>query len=77
MIAHSCKISDPLNADAAYIRALCVCNKDLEQGLKSLKAVVISDPDHKKAKSMLKRFKIFKEKENSGNEIKITQFDLI
>lgn len=69
LIAQSCKIADPSNADAAYIRALCVCYKDLEQGIQSLKEVLISDPDHKKAKSMLKRFQTFKENEKSGNKI--------
>lgn len=67
-IAQACKIADPLNADAAYILALCVCKRNLEQGMTSLKAVLTFDPDHEKARLMLKRFKKFKETETSGNK---------
>lgn len=55
-----------LNADAVYVRALCVYSTDLERGLEYLKRAITLDPDHSKTKALLLKLKIFKEKEEAG-----------
>ncbi|XP_055301013.1 uncharacterized protein LOC129567771 [Sitodiplosis mosellana] len=68
-IAIVCQMSDPKNADVVYIRALCWYHKNWQEGIKHLKNVILLDPDHKKAKSLLRNVKNFGEKEKLANEI--------
>lgn len=65
-IATSCIQSDPSNADAIYVRALCLNKEDYERGIELMKRTVELDPDHEKAKTMLRKMKTFKQKEEIG-----------
>lgn len=58
---------DPSNADVVYIRALCWYHKNWQEGVKYLKNVFILDPDHKKAKELLRNVKVFEEQQKFGN----------
>lgn len=62
-------LSDPLNVDATYIHALCMYEIDWKKAIKHLKDVLIMEPNHYKAKSMLQRIETFKENEKLGNDI--------
>lgn len=66
-IATSCIQSNPSNADAIYVRALCISHKDYDRGVKIMEKAVKFDPDHEKAKAMLRKMRKFKEKEEMGN----------
>lgn len=65
-IALSCLKSDSTNADALYVQALCLNQKDYTRGLQCLERVIKFDPDHEKAKILLRKMKIFKQKEQLG-----------
>lgn len=68
-MAISCMLLDPLSADAVYVRALCIYNKDLDQALQCFKNVLILDPDHKKTKVMITKIKKYHESEEQGEPI--------
>lgn len=65
-IAVSCMQSDSSNADAMYVRALCLNQKDCDRGIKILVKAIECEPDHVKAKTMLQSMKMLKQKEEMG-----------
>lgn len=66
-IATSCIQTNPSDADAIYVRALCLIQEDFERGKLVMEKVIKFDPDHEKAKIMLRKMKKLKEKEELGN----------
>lgn len=48
------------------MRALCVNQKDYERGKELLEMAVKFDPDHEKAKAMLRKMKKLKQIEEKG-----------
>lgn len=65
-IVGKCLKINSSNADAVYVRALCVYPTDLERGLDCLKRAIALDPDHKKTKALAFKLRRFKEKEETG-----------
>lgn len=56
-----CTMSNSNNADAFYVRGLYSClNSNFEEGLMYFHKTIIMDPEHKKAKLMRTKAKIFK-----------------
>ncbi|XP_031625601.1 uncharacterized protein LOC116342217 [Contarinia nasturtii] len=68
-IATSYIKSDKSTADATYVLALCVYKDDWEKAITHLKNVLLFDPNHDKAKTMLQRINKFKEMERSGKKL--------
>lgn len=58
---------DKLNADAVYVRALCMYYNDDERATELLKQLLRSDPDHEKCKIALRRSKLLRQKKEEGN----------
>lgn len=68
-LAVSCMQVDTANADAVYVRGLCLYYSDnLDKGLVHFQRVLTLDPDHANARAMRIRAKQLKEKKESGNE---------
>lgn len=66
-MAVSCMMSDSTNADAVYVRGLCLYYGDnLEKGLTHFQRVLTLDPEHKNAKIMRVKAKNLKERRENG-----------
>lgn len=66
-MAVACMMSDSTNADAVYVRGLCLYYGDnLEKGLTHFQRVLTLDPEHKNAKVMRIKAKNLKEKRENG-----------
>ncbi|KAJ6647822.1 DnaJ like subfamily C member 7 [Pseudolycoriella hygida] len=69
-IAVSCMQADTSNAEAVYVRGLCLYYSDnLEKGLIHFERALSLDPDSKKAREMRLKAKNLKEKKERGNEL--------
>ncbi|XP_055298349.1 dnaJ homolog subfamily C member 7-like isoform X2 [Sitodiplosis mosellana] len=68
-LAVACMQADPSSADAVYIRALCLYEKDWELGLKYFENVLILDPDHKKTIKRILTLRKFKQKDKIGKKL--------
>ena len=67
-IATDILMKDNLNADANYIRALCLYYKDdVEKAVKMLTQILRSDPDHAKSKVVLRLARQLNQKKEDGN----------
>lgn len=68
-LAVACMQVEPANADAVYVRGLCLYYSDnLDKGLVHFQRVLTLDPDHKMAREMRLRAKNLKERKETGNE---------
>ncbi|XP_031629971.1 dnaJ homolog subfamily C member 7-like [Contarinia nasturtii] len=61
--------SDALENDVEYLQALCAFKDDWKKAERNLKNVLLLDPNHVKAGSMLRQIKQFKEFEARGNHL--------
>lgn len=69
-LAVSCMQVDGSNADAVYVRGLCLYYSDnLDKGVVHFARALALDPDHKNARAMRVRAKQLKEKKETGNEL--------
>lgn len=69
-LAVSCMQIDPSNADAIYVRGLCLYYSDnLDKGLVHFQRTLALDPDHSKARGLRLKAKSLKEKKEKGNEL--------
>lgn len=68
-IANSILHLDNGNADAIYVRGVCLFYQDnVEKALQHFQQVLRLAPDHKKAMDIYKRSKLLKQKKEEGNE---------
>jgi len=68
-IANDLLRMDNMNADAIYIRGLCLCYEDsVEKAFTHFQRVLRLDPDHQKAKDIYKKARVLKQKKEEGNE---------
>lgn len=66
-MAVSCMMTDSTNADAVYVRGLCLYYGDnLDKGLTHFQRVLMLDPEHKNAKIMRVKAKNLKERRENG-----------
>ncbi|KAG4066869.1 hypothetical protein HA402_012936 [Bradysia odoriphaga] len=69
-LAVLCMQADSSNAEAVYVRGLCLYYKDnLEKGLIHFERALSLDPDNKNAREMRFKAKNLKEKKELGNEL--------
>lgn len=69
-LAVSCMHIEPSNADAIYVRGLCLYYSDnLDKGLVHFQRTLTLDPDHSKARNLRVKAKSLKEKKQTGNEL--------
>lgn len=69
-LAVLCMQSDSSNAEAVYVRGLCLYyNDNLEKGLIHFERALSLDPDNKNAREMRLKAKNLKEKKERGNEL--------
>lgn len=69
-LAVLCMQADSSNAEAVYVRGLCLYYKDnLEKGLIHFERALSLDPDNKNAREMRSKAKNLKEKKELGNEL--------
>lgn len=69
-LAVFCMQLDAANADAVYVRGLCLYYSDnLDKGLAHFARALALDPDHKLARAMRLRAKRLKEQKEHGNEL--------
>ena len=68
-IANDLLSMDNMNADAIYVRGLCLCYEDsVEKAFTHFQHVLRLDPDHQKAKDIYKKARVLKQKKEEGNE---------
>merc|ERR1739840_88940 len=59
---------DNINADAIYVRGLCLYNEDnVDKAFTHFQQVLRLAPDHQRAKATYKRAKSLKQKKEEGN----------